>query len=392
MIQVIDEFDVQDWTVSGTGITASTDEVFYFDTGKSVRITLDEGNTGAKISKSFGTVDLTGFEELRFQIKSLYNTAVRYKDDDDFVIEIKITDSGLSEYEWNVPIAHVNFSMARLDLTGIDDLTDIEISFKNIAADIIWLDYMLLFKDELEYDFLSSIKEKLHEKITRDIGTLTSAASAGSESIQVSDVSYITEGTMIKITEGATVEYKQVGKEPQESTLYFSELLNDGKLQNSFSIGADVTLIVPAYFENADKDIYLPAITIWGFNPERNRIFDSENNITLDYPKGDKFKQKGKDRHFTYDIQLTSEAWQPEILQEMNDLIRSIFDNDVFLQIAGQQIMYDVTDSSFSFSGDQTEPHSNFKTISFNAVQNYGELNTYKMSGTVNVSVSTQEA
>ena len=391
MIQVLDEFNTQDWIVSGTGIAATTDDVIYFDAGKSVRLTLAEGNTGAKTNKSFGTIDLSEFNELRFQIKSLYNISSRYKSDSDFVAEIKLVDSGLVEHSWNIPIFDGSFNLVRLDISNINDITDIEFSFKNITEDIIWLDYLILFKDELEYDFMFKIKELLHEKITVPIGTLTSEAYMGENSIAISDVKFITEGTLIKITEGATVEYKQVEKNPQGRILYFSQNIDDGKLQNDFSIGAEVTLIVPAYFDNATKEIYLPAITIWGFDPLRDKAFDSENDVTVDYPAGNKIRKKGKDRFFNYEIQLTSEAWHPEILQKINSLIRSIFDNDVFLQIAGRQIMYNVTGSSSSFSIDQTEPHSNFKTINFNAVQNYGSLKSYKMTGVVNVTSNTKE-
>lgn len=390
--------DYTEWTASDPTIILSNDDIKYFDDGssvKSLKIYTPENMSGKTIEKTLSSaVDISNYNELRLQISSRTNYGYKFVKAEDFSISMELSLTGQPEiYKWYIPIQELShFNCINFDISAIDSFDKIVFRIETDMMETFWIDYMIAYTPELEFDALTGITGVLDRTIEVEIGNLSAAATAGDSSITLSDINYIAANSLIKIIEGANTEYHQVDENPINSVVSFTELNDGTTLLNSFTTSAIIYLVIPASFTNVSKELYLPSFTIWGFNPVLNRERGTAASDYYDYVKDSDIKvsKRNNDLSYDFEVQITCESWNLEILQMMNQKIREFFYDDSFFQINGVPIQYEITDSGFDFGMNEESPHISNFILNLWVFERYADGVQYALSKTTTQTVTSQ--
>ena len=232
---MFEELAGQSWVANDTTgtIANSTDTSIDGSSRKLTWVT----TTNGYVTITFTSIDLSEWEELSFHVY----LAGSLSEDDIFRITIDSETFNYSRYDF-VPS---KWNHMLLDCSNMGVVTTMTITC--LVTDLVmFIDYIGVRKVtfNMDVDIIEALKDHIH--LDYDVATTLSAnATAGDESISLTDITYINDTAVLEIDNGAgTVETVEL----ISKTGSLSEAL-----ANSFSSGNEVRAICPVRSEDYDS-------------------------------------------------------------------------------------------------------------------------------------------
>lgn len=342
MNQVIDACEnYTGWTVSDGALVTLTENEFTSSVylgSKSLQVNFETNSSEEYIEKNFGTISTTNFTDLSLNYMQAYgpipNKLSTYSD---FTLTLSIgTGTGESfaaTRTWYLPVTGGrNFSTEYLGLEGITSFETIRITYKKDVKQMFFFDNIILCSDEVIVDTLVKLKGILEGIVTYSLGALSSAASAGDSTISISDYSFLDRHTLLKISEGSTVEYHQLDSKPVPGTpITFSGEWDGQTIINNFTTAATVELYVPCQISSKDIKFVAPGIIISGFvanntTPNVGYSFNSYRSDNLVRVQRNYYETE-------IDILFQVLCSSPELMAKINQTIYDFFVDEKLVEV-----------------------------------------------------------
>jgi hypothetical protein len=223
-----------------------------------VRVEGDNGNYAEKTIN----IDLTGFEEIIFHVKSIYRGNYTYNDTSDFLYKI---DLGFSEYY--LP-AYKEFAPIKINIPEGQTVTKIKITCLHDNRDTLMLSYMVAVKDKIPLDFMNGIKSMVESDLNPNYSLGTVTGNQDDTKIGITgDGYYVERLSQIKI-DGANPESHNVRDRSVDGDLYLGDLFDGSKLLYNHTAD-NLYLVLPVIFGSETKKIISPAIVIWNYDEQQ---------------------------------------------------------------------------------------------------------------------------
>jgi len=328
MIQVIDNINaVTGWTASALASIHGLSGMPTFSAGNnSTSLIVKFSGINTYVEKLYDDIDISEYDEIILWISSRNKGKKQYRTYEDYEYKISFSDTD----EFYLPV-YSDFYYIRIK-ADFDTVSKLKITALTEDEDYLILSYFLVNKTILPLDIFQGAKEQIEYYrdnffSLKQVGTID--ASIGDTSIEFSaPVSYLDRYAVIKITDGVNTEYH--GIESRDKNKYFFTQAYDGsKILYTFE-DAVVYLYYPVEFGTSSKDIVFPAITIWGFTPERVLISSDLDNI-VDTVKSDNTyyeRQVGQYLEWLVLIDCTAKE-EYEVLGELSNIVRKVMGQKV---------------------------------------------------------------
>jgi len=296
--------------------------------------------------------DISDYDEIIIWIQSRSLGKKFYRSIDDYDYKI---DFGNSDKEFYLPV-NSDFYYVRIK-ADFDTITRMRITALTDTTDYLVLSYFIASKTVLPLDIFQGVKEQIEfyrdNNITlKIIGTIS--GDTDDTSIEFSaPVPYLDRYAVIKVDDGVNSEiHGIISREQNKYTL--SQMYDGNKLINDFT-DATVYLYYPIEFGTSEKEIVFPAITIWGFTPERELITNELDHI-VDSVKvsDDSFQERQVGQYLNWLLMIDctcKEEWG--ILGELSKIVRTVIGKKVvwvngrkcFIDFEAPPVMKEPTDS-----------------------------------------------
>lgn len=328
----------------------------------SLMITFNSSDTTRTATKTFGTpFDVTDYETLIFSVFSYgKGENKQYLKPSDFAYKIDL--DGVTEFYFPV---YNNFTNIEIGIEDLTEINQIKITPLHTETDTIIISEMVAEIEEIQYDLLEAVKEHIDyyiESLWSDglsLGTLS--ATAGDETLTLSNPFYLDRYGVIKITDGVNTETHQV--EDNDTVLFnLNDNFDGGQILNTF-VNADYYLQFPSRINPGQSEINLPGIAIWGIDPEAVLRGAKLDTIRDSFEVGGGSKERTEGQILKYTVLLTCEARAHELLDYMARAVRRFISQES-LWVNGRR--HDV-----SFSGPASELPPNPAGIEYMAQVQY---------------------
>lgn len=330
---VIDHLiDITDWTVNAPSTIEeiSVRQMIAGLNDKSLLIKFDSADTVRTAVKTFSTpIDVTDYETLVFSIWSqkYKSTADAYRKAGDFAYKIKLN----ATQEFYIPIWQT-FSDIQIGIEEVTSIDRIEITPIHAETDYIIISEMIAEKEELPYDILIAIQETIdyymNLEVSDGINVGTISGTAGDITITLDSPPYLDKYTVVKIVEGVNSEIHQIDENDGETWRFNSNY--DGKTLVNTYTNATVYLQYPTYINPVEREIMLPGIAIWGFEPEpflRGAKLDTNyDTFSVDQ---DNFKVRTEGELYRLSVKIDLESRQYELIDTMAKVVRKILAGEI---------------------------------------------------------------
>lgn len=228
-----------------------------------------------------------------------------------------------------------------IDLSEIDVITKIKITYKGSIPDRLIVSHCLAVKDEIPLDIFKSVKSLLEKEIFEvlgegyNLGTVNTLA--GDEKISIAQNTYLDRYAVVKIEDSNNTETHCID-ENNESYYTFSKMYDGEYIKNNF-VDAFVYLTVPVRYGLKQSEYNTPSINITGYNPNPILRGGKVENVINTFEDGTAYyRQDGQiQEHY---IQITCiDRIESEVLTEISQIVRNCIAREV-LWINGQK--YDI--------------------------------------------------
>lgn len=319
---VVDNLDsITGWTANNAEVTGLNDHSEYIAGSNSQSLIFKFNTLNGYVVKTI-TKDVSDYAYLVFHIYSTSKNGVAFRQATDFYYKISF-GSGKEFYVNTVD----GFNPVQISLEGISSLEQIKITSLHGDTDYIIVSEMLAVTDELPLDIFTGIQTRLEEEILllKPSGILLKSnvvLSAGDAQIDLSGVDWIDNNVLILIKQGA-IEEKHVLIEYAEGVCKFSQLYDGSSISNDLS-SASIYLYLPITFGPYEKEIILPSMSIWGFEP--NKVFrgsgleDVEDSFNVSTSES---TVRREPQIAVHTIIIDCEARQAEILALLSQSVRN---------------------------------------------------------------------
>lgn len=321
---------ITDWNINSPS-TIEAISVKQFIAGlndSSLFIKFDSSDSVKVAYKTISPIDVTEYETLVFSIWSQEFKANgrRYTKSDQFNYKLKINDND----EFYLRIFD-SFSDISIGIESITSINRIEITALHDETDYLIISEMVVEKEEMEYDILSSIKETIEYFLNNEFGNGillgNTSVYAGDNSIPLPNFKWLDNYSVVKIDDTINNELHQLSDNDEENFSLNDNL--DGKLiLNDFS-NAPVYLTFPVTLYPSERDIKLPGISLWGMDPDpilRGAKLDTE--LDTFSVNNDNFKSRKEGEIYNYIVLIDIEARQYELLYRLAKIIRKFISKE----------------------------------------------------------------
>lgn len=283
-----------------------------------------------------------------------------------FYLSMSLWDGDQKMREWYTLLepGQVQFSGQCFDLTplieqGYTRFTRIQFNILQHGNDLkVYFGDAYLAQDEVEHNLAVSIQKQLHLKVRRKLTTLAQPAFAGDKRVSLTDIVDIYGNTPLLIGDPDGIHELHVVddgsfEDPEaggDATIGFTGEFDTEALQGDWAAGTDVWYAVPATIGDLSRsDAIFPVFYIaWGaptptaeWTPDYGRQLDS---YVRDPINGDTVGTRLSPDTTRMDVQVHVYAPNLELATEMWRFLRSIYDEQNFIDVAGISVDYDVTD------------------------------------------------
>jgi len=357
MIQSILKADsTTGWTASsGASLTGVTSEMI-------------AGINTAAIMASFGTatglyieyvfpvaITIGEFEDIIFHMFSQNHGKQDYRSSADFSYKIAF---GASGKEYYLPI-YDTFTDISLHIVGLTTIDKIKITKTVAGEDNLVLSNFVLQKQDVPLDIFIGVKEQIEyyrDKLAKiTLGTLANLVSGVTSIIFPSDVEYIDRYACIKIYDGTNFEIHQIAIR-HVLTFEFTDLYDGKSLVHSYT-SATIELFIPIEYGIRQKEILVPSITIWGMEPEEEKIDNGISMLVDSYKTDDTFSERMEGSYQNYTLLIDCEARQDGLLAKLSQVVRRMIGGRV-VWVGGRRCEID-----FYGSAKEMEPAENYNYI-----------------------------
>lgn len=325
---IIDNTDTTTgWTeINGGTITGLNTYADYISGNNSASLLFTLSSIGDAIEKTYSSIDVTDYEELRFSIFTKGYTQANFENTSSYVLELIINGTEI----FLIPLWGT-FTAVNFDIVDLTEITSLRFELIGSRSLEILISEIQVVLDEFPIDILESIVDQLGTYATSlqtkfPVGTVS--VGAGNDSIVIEDngnpinLSYLDRYMVIKFgDEIHGIEHKAPiagGAVRIKFTQYFDgSIVLNSYVDETVYIYTDVT-----FGRQDDHVISLPAITAWGFVPENYKI-STDTEILTDSLKGDNtFRVRQVGEYFRYLILLDCESRSTEILGAISDVAK----------------------------------------------------------------------
>ena len=220
-----------------------------------IKVSGDEDNYAEKTI----SVDLTGYTEIVFHVKSIYRGTYDLDDYDNFLYKI---DLGFAEYY--LP-AYKEFIPARIKIPAGQTASKIKITCLHGLRDTLIISYMIAAYPEMPLDFMTAIKTMIEAELDQNyyLGTVTGAVD--DETITITGDGYYVDRLSKIYIDGTNDENHNVKDRKANGDLILGELFDGPKLKYAHT-DADLYLKLPVLFGREWTEVISPAIIIWDYD------------------------------------------------------------------------------------------------------------------------------
>lgn len=274
-----------------------------------------EGDNGNFAQKTF-TKDLTGFNEIIFHAKSIYEGKSNFKTIGDFLYKI---DFGFQEYF--LP-NFKEFIFIRFKIPENQILTKIKITCLHDNSDVLMFSFMVAAKEEIPLDFLNGVKKIIEDELDENFSLGKLTGNVGDSQIDiVGDAFFVGRLSKIKI-EGANPEEHNIKDEKIDGKFTLGKLLDGDKLKFNH-IGDDIFLNFPVLIGTEQREVISPAIVLWNYDEEARPLTNAEGSFLDTYSVTDgtvSVEQEGFNQ--LLGIQIDCEAVSEPIMHILKKAVR----------------------------------------------------------------------
>lgn len=338
MTSVVDSFtSLTGWTGSVAGVTAyALNQVPEFIAGLndySVIFKFEKGSNGEYIKKTGYSVNLSTYEEVVFHFWSRNKKwkGSRYGLSSDFAYAVDFYKATVKVARLYIPTFERLVDVT-MKVSGLGAIDEIRIVCLHNEEDYVIVSNMVAVKDELPKDIFEAVKTHLTYDIGKlyprfngtldkgiQIGTVT--AVAGDKSILfTSSVKFIEKYAVVRIDDGVHSEIHQI-LSSDELEFKFNSNYNGVSMVNNFT-NAPVYLIIPIEYGLSEKEIILPAISVWGMNPEEVYDINKMDTERDTFRDNETVQSRKADSKFRYLIMIDCEARHNEMIAFMSLAVR----------------------------------------------------------------------
>ena len=340
------------WSASdGASIYGLTGNPDYAAGNNSTSLIIKFDGVNSYVEKTYSE-DISDYDEIILWIQSRSLGRKNYRNINDYSYKI---DFGNDDTSYYLPVNN-EFYYIRIK-ADFDTIIRMRITALTATTDYLILSYFIGTKTILPLDIFQGIKKQIEyyrdNYVTlKTIGTIDGTTDDRFITFST-PVPYLDRYAVIKIDDGVNSEiHGIISKEGNKYT--FSQAYDGDKLLNDYD-DVVVYLYYPIEFGTSEKDIVFPAITIWGFTPERMLITNELDHIVDSVKTSDdtyQERQVGQYLNWLLMIDCTcKEEW--EVLGELSKIVRNVIGKKIvwvngrkcYINFEAPPVMKEPTDS-----------------------------------------------
>lgn len=296
----------------------------------------------------------------------------RYIRPTDFVFSISLYSGASKIIEWFLPAENSTLTSHDFDLRPligkeIFEFTKVRITALKANTSAIYLAGAYLLDDDFESSVKDTLEEMLNRKLVYTIGETVDVNYEGAEKIRISPEAAVRVGI------GFSVNGEEHGIASFDKTEKYTEITLDttgagNKLLTKHLAGSAITgFVIATSRDIADSDDMYPRFSIMGSEiPPRDPLLAGSNQVfprssfIRDEIDGHKVGEQFPDKAYKYPVQIHIYAPDLDISQAMKKYLREIFDEDSFIDVAGNHYDYQMNgiDPQAEWDSFQAIPHT----------------------------------
>ena len=319
------------------------------------------------------TVD---FEELVLTVwaKFRYVNAKPYTQVSDFNLSMAIFDGATKLREWFVPLKNtegyeqLKFDLLPLIEAGYTKFDKLRFGIlKSEPSMTVYFGDLFLFQEDVEHNLKVSIAQKLHLAKWKELTEVARPIKAGDLTVTLKKYVDILDGTPIAIGDpNGYYDLHVVRNTPtSKAPLEFTGGYDGAAMQNAYAVNTKVYEVWPATFGDLSQSEQV--FSVYYVSTKAPEPVEERSNITTRFdsyvrdPAGNHTVSVRKSIDTSMiAVEIHVYASTPEKGVEMWKYLRSIFDDQSFISVAGESVQYDVINyQQVSEDPDSTEimPH-----------------------------------
>lgn len=341
------------------------------------------------------------FEELVLTVwaRFKFEKAPHYTRAEYFHTTLALYDNDKKLIEWFIPLKdtvgyeQIKFDMLPLIHAGVKKFNKIRINIlKESIGTQIYLGDLYLFQDDVEHNIKVSLAKMLHMSLKKKISSVKKHASIGDTSIHLNKYTDIAAGTPIIIGE-KNYELHIVANSPNsKSPLTFTDMYDGKSLASPFPVNTPVyETCVSAFGDLSQTEQFFSVYYITTKSPqpveERSNITTRFDSYIRDPLGNHKVSVRKSIDTTVVQVEIHIYATTSEKASDLWRHLKSLVDNQSFIQIAGEDVQYEVMSyDQLSQDPDITEsmPHyvMNLNCYVWENVhkRSYGKFPYFKMA------------
>jgi hypothetical protein len=310
----------------------------------------------------FSTNDATGstvnFNELVLTIWAQFKLEklVKYTKPSQFHLSLSLHDNEKKLIEWFIPLSNtVGYEQLKFDLMPLieKDVTKFNILRINILKSslgtTIYFGDLYIFQDDVEHNIKVSIAKRLHLSWKKKLTKLKKHALMGDDTIVLESNKDVDRGLPILIGTETINELHIVANEPNSrNPVKFTDMFDGNKMIMTFPVNTPVYETVVAVFGDLSQtEQFYSAYYISTKAPkpveERSDIVTRFDSYIRDPLGKHKVACRKSIDTSVIAVEIHIYATTYERATDMWKHLRSIFDDQSFIKVAGEDVQYEIT-------------------------------------------------
>jgi hypothetical protein len=308
----------------------------------------------------------------------------------DFEVSISLHYANEKLIEWYIPIQTQRVSEFDFDLIPLHGIEALEFSKLRInclrkTTARFFLCGSYLMDTDTEHSLKVAVTGLLNNKLSIPLGVTIGPQDAGSNTLKVSPEAVVRQ-QMHLVIGNEKHAVNTVSKTPEYSLIELDPIVGGPVLKQSYPPGTPVNVFVSAsYFDVASNEGIFPVFYIQGSEFPKRDLLGSSNSLHFgkcSYVRksdGDYVGIHKPDKAYKYPLQIETYASTFDTLKAMGTFLRQIFDEDSFVDVAGEKFFYEFEgiDPIAEWDSIASLPQTNCR-LTFSLTENIAVINYRK--------------